>query len=288
MSLSLTVSEALKQGRQALVPISESPFLDVQLLLAYALKRKKEWVLAHPENHLSTNEITTFEDYLDRLVSGEALPYLLGSWEFFGRSFHVTPDVLIPRPETELLIENALGFLRSHPNTRLCADIGTGSGCIAVSLALEIHDLHVIAVDVSQSAIEVARVNARKHGVDDRVTLIVANLLRPFDYHFGLVCANLPYIPSERLERLAVAEREPNLALDGGMDGLAVIRRLARELPECLAPGGRALMEVDSSHAHVLAGELISMYSSITTVVLKDLSGRDRVVILDKMDPQGS
>lgn len=277
----------LKQGRQALASISETPSLDTQLLLAYALKRKKEWVLAHPENHLSTSELSTFEEYLDRLVSGEALPYLLESWEFYGRSFHVTANVLIPRPETELLIENALGFLRSHPEARLCADIGTGSGCIAISLALEIPDLHVIAVDVSPSAIEVARVNTRKHGVDDRVKLIVSDLLRPFDFRFGLICANLPYIPSERLGRLAVAEREPNLALDGGMDGLDVIRRLARDLPEWLVPGGRALLEVDSSHAHVLAGELTSMYSSVRTDVLKDLSGRDRVVMLDRTDPQG-
>ena len=288
MSLSITVSEALKQGRQALASISETPFLDVQLLLADVLKRNKEWVLAHPENHLSTNELTTFKDNLARLASGEALPYLLGSWEFFGHSFHVTPDVLIPRPETELLIENALGFLRSHPKARHCADIGTGSGCIATSLALEIPDLHVIAIDVSPSAIEVARVNTRKHGVDDRVTLIVADLLPPSDFRFDLICANLPYIPSERLKRLAVAEREPILALDGGMDGLTVIRRLARGLPEWLVPGGRALLEVDSSHAHVLAGELTSMYSSVRTDVIKDLSGRDRVVILDRTDHQGS
>ena len=185
MSLSLTVSEALKQGRKALASISETPSLDAQLLLAYALKCKKEWVLAHPEHPLSTQELTTFEDYLGRLVSGEALPYLLGSWEFYGRSFHVTADVLIPRPETELLIENALDFLRSHPKVRLCADIGTGSGCIGISLALEIPDLHVIAVDVSPSAIEVAQENAKKHGVEDRVTLIVSDLLRPFDFRFG-------------------------------------------------------------------------------------------------------
>ncbi|MGB2894571.1 MAG: peptide chain release factor N(5)-glutamine methyltransferase [Anaerolineales bacterium] len=288
MSLSLTVGEALNQGRQALASISETPSLDAQLLLASALKRKKEWVLAHPEDHLSINELTTFKDNLGRQVSGEALPYLLGSWEFFGRSFHVTADVLIPRPETELLIDNALGFLHSHPNARLCADIGTGSGCIAISLALEIPDLHVIAVDVSPSAIEVARVNARRHGVDDRVSLIVSDLLNPFDSRFGLICANLPYIPSERMERLAVAEREPKLALDGGMDGLAVIRRLARELPELLAPGGRALLEVDASQARGLAGELSSMYSSVRTGVLKDLSGRDRVVVLDNIDLQGS
>lgn len=288
MSLSLTVGEALDQGRQALASSSETPYLDAQLLLAYALKRKKEWVLTHPEYHLTTNEISTFEDNLDRLVSGEALPYLLGSWEFFGRSFHVTPYVLIPRPETELLVENAISFLQSHPKARLCADIGTGSGCIAISLALEIPDLHIIAVDVSPSAIEVALVNAKKHGVEDRITLVVSDLLHPFDFRFGLICANLPYIPSERLERLVVAEREPTLALDGGMDGLGVIRRLARELPEWLVPGGRVLLEVDSSHARALAGELASMYSSVRTDVLKDLSGRDRVVVLDITDPQGS
>lgn len=287
MSLSLSVGEALDQGRQALASISETPYLDAQLLLAYALERNKEWVLAHPENHLSISELTTFEDNLGRLASGEALPYLLGSWEFFGRSFNVTADVLIPRPETELLVENALGFLRSHSKARLCADIGTGSGCIAISLALEIPDLHVIAVDLSPEAIEVARANARKYGVDDRIAFIVSDLLHPFDFRFGLICANLPYIPTERLERLAVGEREPKLALDGGMDGLAVIRRLARELTGWLAPGGRALLEVDSSHACVLAGELASMYSSVRTDVLKDLSGRDRVVLLDRPDPQG-
>jgi release factor glutamine methyltransferase len=288
LSLSLTVSEALKQGTKALASISETPSLDAQLLLAYALKRKKEWVLAHLEHHLSTSELTTFEEYLGRMVSGEALPYLLGSWEFYGRSFHVAADVLIPRPETELLIENALGFLRSHPKVKLCADIGTGSGCIAISLALEIPDLQVIAVDISPSAIDVARENTRKHGIEDRVTLIVSDLLQSFDFHFALICANLPYIPSERLQRLAVAEREPVLALDGGMDGLAVIRRLTHELPQWLLPGGRALLEVDSSHAHVLAGELTSLYSFVRTDVLKDLSGRDRIVILDRTDPQGS
>ncbi len=288
MSHPVTVSEALKHSRQALISVSETPTLDAQLLLAYTLKRKKEWVLVHSEHHLSSSELTTFEEYLDRLVSGEALPYLLGSWAFYGRSFHVTADVLIPRPETELLIENALGFLRSHPKVRLCADIGTGSGCIAISLALEIPDLQVIAVDVSPSAIEVAQENAKRHGVDDRVKLIVSDLLHPFDFRFGLICANLPYIPSERLERLAVAEREPALALDGGMDGLAVIRRLAHELPDWLVPGGRALLEVDSSHAHMLAGELTSMYSSVRVDVLKDLSGRDRVVMLEKTDSQGS
>ncbi len=288
MRLSLTVREALKQGRQAQASISETPFLDAQLLLAFVLKRKKEWVLAHPENHLSASELTAFEDNLGRLVSGEALPYLLGSWEFFGRPFHVTPDVLIPRPETELLVESALDFLRSRPKARLCADIGTGSGCIAITLAMEIPDLHVIAVDVSPSAMEVARGNVRMHGVDDRVTLIVSDLLHPFDFRFDLICANLPYIPSQRLERLVVADREPNLALDGGREGLVVIRRLAHELPESLAPGGRALLEVDSSHARVLAGELTSMYSSVRTDVLKDLSGRDRVVVLDTIDLQGS
>ncbi len=288
MSLSLTVGEALEQGRQALASISETPSLDAQLLLASALKRKKEWVLAHPEYHLSTSDSVTFKEILGRLVSGEALPYLLGSWEFFGHSFHVTPDVLIPRPETELLIENALGFLRSHPRARLCADIGTGSGCIAITLALEIPDLYVIAVDVSPFAIEVARVNARKHGVDDRVRLIVSDLLQPFDSRFGLICANLPYIPSKRMERLAVAEREPKLALDGGMDGLTVIRRLVYELPELLDHGGRALLEVDSSHARVLAGELSTMNPSVKIDVLKDVTGRERIVMLERMDLPGS
>ena len=251
------------------------------------LNRKKEWVLTHSEDKLSKLEMATFVDKVCRLVDGEALPYLLGSWEFYGRSFQVTADVLIPRPETELLVENALHFLRRFPEIRFCADIGTGSGCIAISLASEIPDLQVLAVDVSPEAIEVAKANAITYGVDDRVSLIVSDLLYPLDLSLGLICANLPYIPTDRLKRLAVSKREPVLALDGGMDGLDVIRRLMRELPGWLIPGGRALLEVDSSHARGLTEELASMYPAIRVEVEKDLFGRERVVVLDRPELQG-
>ena len=153
--------------------------------------------------------------------------------------------MLIPRPETELLVERALGWLRDHPDRRAAADVGTGSGCIAVTLARHTPDLRVAAVDRSPAALDVTRQNARAHGVDARIDFFQADLLGSVPGPFDLICANLPYIPTADVNDLAVARHEPRLALDGGPDGLDLIHRLLAQLPARLSPGGLALFEIE-------------------------------------------
>ncbi|RME87431.1 MAG: peptide chain release factor N(5)-glutamine methyltransferase, partial [Anaerolineae bacterium] len=228
-------------------PHSETPALDAQVLLAHVTGKPRAWVLAHPDVPLTPEQERALKAALSRIERGEPLPYVLGHWEFYGLDFLVTPDVLIPRPETELLVEHAIEWLTAHPERRLAADVGTGSGCIAIALAVHVPDLSVIATDISAAALEVARRNARRLDVGERIRFICCDLLPEPSEPLDLLCANLPYIPSATLRDLDVYRREPTLALDGGPDGLDLIRRLLTIAPRYLSPGGLILLEIEAS-----------------------------------------
>jgi release factor glutamine methyltransferase len=276
-----TLQEAWLAAGRRLAAHSETPGLDAQVLLARLLQVSRAWLLARPEQPLPPETGAALEAALLRLEAGEPLPYLLGRWEFYGLEFAVGPAALIPRPETELLVEHALGWLRAHPAARLAADVGTGTGCIAVSLAAQVADLRFAALDLSAAALALAADNARRHGVERRVWLVQADLLPRLARRFDLVCANLPYIPTGELAGLRVADFEPTLALDGGPDGLAVIRRLVGRLPAALAAGGRALLEIGAGQgAAALALARLSLPGA-RAAVLPDLAGRDRLLVLD-------
>jgi len=257
---------------------SETPALDAQVLLAHVLDRPRSWVSAHPEAPLAEAQARTLGALLVRLEGGEPLPYLLGSWEFFGLDFEVTPDVLIPRPETELLVETALGWLRQHPDRRHAADIGTGSGCIAVALALQIADLSILATDVSPSAVGVARRNAARQHVQARVDCLCSDLIPADKGRFHLIVANLPYIPSRTLRALAIYGREPSLALDGGADGLDLIRRLLAEVPDRLEAGGMLLLEIEASQGPAVLSLAYDAFGDGEIHLHQDLAGRDRLL----------
>ncbi len=238
-------------------------------------------MLAHPEIPLTSEQESILETQLNRLVNSEPLPYVLGCWEFFGREFELTPNVLIPRPETELLVEQTLDWLRAHPGRRLACDVGTGSGCIAVSLAASIPDLHVLAIDISIEALQVARQNAFHHNVATRIDFLRNDLLAGVDSHFDLICANLPYIPSSDLQQLAVFRHEPSLALDGGPDGLALIRHLLAQAPERLLPGGLLLMEIEARQGPAVIDLAKRAFPGSSIRLLQDLSGRDRLLVVE-------
>jgi release factor glutamine methyltransferase len=289
------ISQALRELSKRLAGASETPSLDAQILLAHVLGASRAWVLAHPEASLSAPQEQALHAAGERLEAGEPLPYVLGHWEFYGLDFIVSPDVLIPRPETELLVERALEWLRLHPGRRAAVDIGTGSGCIAVALAVNIPDLHVLATDISLPALEIAKTNAEKHAVADRIRFIQADLSDlpgrevpgegSITHHasritqFDLILANLPYIPTSRLESLAVARREPKLALDGGPDGLDLIRRLMPAAMQWLAPGGCCLMEIDASQGETALDLAQSAFPQADVAVIPDLAGLDRLLI---------
>jgi release factor glutamine methyltransferase len=280
----MLIRDAVQEATERLAGVSETPLLDVQVLLADRLGVPRTWVMAHPEGSLAPVQLQSFHAALQRLEAGEPLPYVTGHWEFYGLDFSLTPDVLIPRPETELLVERALDWLRSHPGRRRLADIGTGSGCIAVSLAISTPDLILVATDISPAALEVARSNARKHGVADRIEFVQADLLEFNSDPVDLLAANLPYIPSARLETLAVAHREPRLALDGGPDGMDIIRRLLAQAPALLSPGGLLLLEMDALQEEAVRSLTQAYFPHARIRLLPDLAGLPRLVEIESSD----
>jgi release factor glutamine methyltransferase len=278
----MQIGEMVERAR-AIRPGSEAETRqDVRLLVSEAVGRPVSWVLAHPEAALSASQTQWLEGALDRYREGEALPYLLGWWEFYGRRFQVDPAVLIPRPETESLVDRVLGYLRLHPDRHAVVDVGTGSGCIAVSLAAEIPRCRVLAIDISGEALRLARGNARAYRVENQVSLLQGDLLAATHDTWDVIVANLPYIPSRRLPQLKTASREPRLALDGGDDGLRTLRRLVTFLPRALRPGGIAALEIDEGQGTVLARQITAALPDAAVSVEPDLGGRERFLVVSR------
>lgn len=278
MAADLAIGAAQDRARRTLEGISETSGLDAQLLLAALLGRSRAWVLTHPEFRLGPRKGKSFLEALARLADGEPLAYVLGWWEFFGRRFRLSPAVLVPRPETELLVELALQVVRSARRPKTVVDVGTGSGCVAVTLAAELPDLQVIATDISGRALEVAEDNARRHRVRRRVSLLQADLIGPLAGPLDLVLANLPYIPSDRLRHLAVSRHEPALALDGGPDGLAPLRQLLRDLGPRLDPHGIVFLEIGDEQGASAMMEARATFPQAVHRIVPDLAGRDRLL----------
>lgn len=268
----------LNKLKSRLASVSDTSALDTLLLAAHTLGQPKAWILAHPEYQLNEQQRLKLEESALRLESGEPLPYVLGEWEFYGLGMQITPVVLIPRPETELLVEQATTWGRNRAAVRL-VDIGTGSGCIAASLGVHLPRATITAVDLSGAALRVARVNLERHGVLARASLVQADLLSAFLSHsFDLICANLPYIPTSSLHSLPVYGREPTLALDGGSDGLDLIRRLLLQAQSCLAPQGLLLFEIESSQGNLAMQLAQAAFPTAAITLLQDLSNQDRLV----------
>ena len=268
--------------------LSDTPALDASVLLARIVERPRSWILAHPELTLTNEQQDQLNASLTRLENGEPFPYVLGRWEFFGLEFEVTPDVLIPRPETELLVEKAIAWLQKNPTNMNVADIGTGSGVIALSVAVNVPSANILATDISTKALQVATRNAEKHGVSERVEFVECDLLpeskvesqksdlRPLT--FDLICSNLPYIPTSTLKRLPIYQREPTLALDGGVDGLDAFRKLLDIIPAWLAPNALLLLEIESTLGEQTMQLARQHFPNARITLHQDLTGRDRLI----------
>jgi release factor glutamine methyltransferase len=282
MNSETTIGASWLNARRALQAQSETPGLDAQLLLCEITRRDRAWLLAHPEEPLNPAQSKAYSDLLRRCLAGEALPYVLGWWEFYGRRFRVDPSVLIPRPETELLIEHALEFAVGKDDVSLALDVGTGSGCIAITLALEIPHVRVVATDIDAAALRTARANAADHGVQERMMFVQGDLAGPLSGPYDLVCANLPYVPRETLAGLDVAEREPQRALDGGVEGVEMIHALLQDLSRMLTPTSRALFEIDTRHAHRAREFAQALLPEAAVRIHQDLTGRDRLMVIEQ------
>ncbi|MEP7158929.1 MAG: peptide chain release factor N(5)-glutamine methyltransferase [Chloroflexota bacterium] len=293
-SASSTVGNLLHAAGQRLTESgSESPRLDAELLLGHVLGVGRATLLAEPESTVSPAQSAAFTALIERRAKGEPVSYIRGLKEFYGLVLSVDERALIPRPETETLVELALERVataltgaprQAGANPLLVWDVGTGSGAICVALAVECRrrgygrDLRFLATDVSADALGLATENAVAHGVADTISFAKAELtdLPTTDFvPADLLLANLPYIPSAVVPQLPVAASfEPRGALDGGADGLALIQRLVGDLPRALALGGTALLEIGSDQSHAVVNFTPGGW---TVVVHDDLSGRPRV-----------
>jgi release factor glutamine methyltransferase len=252
-----------------------------ETLIAVVVGRPREWVIAHPEAELSAGQVEQFHQMAAQYARGVPLPYIIGEQPFFNYTFTVTPDVMVPRWETEQVVELALQQLKAKTPQPQILDIGTGSGIIGVTLALELPGAHVTATDISPAALAVARGNAGRLGVLDRMEFVVSDLLAGLaepGRSFDLICANLPYIPAPDLGSLEVARHEPLVALDGGEDGLHLMRRFMADAPRVLAPGGGILLEIDYRQGAAVSAIGLQHFPGAQVVVHKDLARLERVV----------
>ncbi|MEO6834522.1 MAG: peptide chain release factor N(5)-glutamine methyltransferase [Candidatus Tumulicola sp.] len=274
-----TVAQTLARGIAALGATSETPRADAMLLLARALERDREWIVAHPEAAPLETQAARFDAFCEVRKRGTPLAYVLGSAGFFGREFAVDHRVLVPRPETEHLIDEALAFLKPRePATVL--DVGAGSGAIACTIAAEIGSVFVEGTDVSPDAVDVAESNARKLGVAARCRFWCGDLAEPVgERRFDVVLANLPYVPTRDLPTPPnPVGFEPRGALDGGADGLKVYRRFLPVAPALLNPGGLLLLEAAPPQVGGLLELAAAAFPGVDPLTGEDFAGLARYV----------
>jgi release factor glutamine methyltransferase len=281
-----TVGAALQRAKDSLRSV-EAGTLVAEVLLARVLAAGRTRILAHPEQPLSPEQARAYDRLVARAAGGEPLAYLTGEQEFFGLTFEAAPGALIPRPETELLVETALDWLdvrrRADPRgaARVRAvDLGTGSGCIAVALAAQTPGLKIIATDISPAALAVAARNLARHNLGGRVRLVRADLLAAVRGPIDLLCANLPYAPAPTLAGSPVVRSEPRLAVDGGPDGLLLIARALEQAAPRTAPGGLALFEIDARHAAAARAAAKRAFPGAAVKIKKDLAGWERLLVI--------
>ena len=255
-------------------------------LLAHAAGRDRTFLITHADEQLDAERLSTFREYVRQRAAGKPLQYITGRQEFYGLEFEVTPEVLIPRPETELLVEAALEILKETESPLVC-DVGTGSGCIAVALLHARTDARAYALDISRSALRVAAANAARHGVAGRMTTLASDCFDALDsderarVRFDLIASNPPYVAESDLEGLQreVREHEPRVALTPGGDGLNVIQRLIKESPRHLKPRGHLLLEIGFNQ-HEAVRALIDTRVWTLLDIHRDLQGIPRTVAL--------
>ncbi|GAB4418437.1 MAG: peptide chain release factor N(5)-glutamine methyltransferase [Anaerolineae bacterium] len=278
----------------------DTPRLDAEVLLAHSLGRERTWLYLHFSDPLDENQANKIEALLRRREQREPVAYIVGHKEFFGLEFEVNPHVLIPCPETELLVETALeiydlrftiyDFNINSPNSQFTihnlqftiADVGTGSGCIAASLAKHLPDASIFAVDTSPEALELARRNAESNKVASRITFLQGDLLEPLPEPADLIVSNPPYVSRSELAAAMpeVSRYEPRLALDGGEDGLDVIRLLLPQAREKLKRGGALLVEIGSTQGPAVRQLAQFHFPGAAVEVKKDLAGLDRLLVV--------
>ena len=282
-SIAELVTEASRILRDGGVPDSRR---EAGSLLSFVLGKDRTFLISHAEDQVNDLMIDQLREAVARRADGEPLQYITGTQDFYGREFRVTPDVLIPRPETELLVEAAMQMAGGATATPFLCDVGTGSGCIALTLLCEMSGARALAVDKSESALEVAKLNARNLSMTDRAVFLVSDCFNALDtnqHQFDLIVSNPPYVSAKAVPGLQreVRDHEPLIALSPGEDGLTVIRRLIADAPAFLKRGGHLLMEIGFDQGEAVQ-QLIDEDIWRLIEVRPDLQSIPRIVVLQR------
>lgn len=257
----------------------DQPRREAKSLLAFALEKDKTFLIAYPEYQLNQEQEKRFRTFLERRAAREPFQYITGKQEFYGLDFIVSPDVLIPRPETEIIVENAIEILKAGKKTRFC-EIGVGSGCISIAILNEIKTATAIGVDIAGNALKIAEMNAQKHSVADRLNLEMSDVFSNLrDEKFDLIVSNPPYIPETDLRELQaeVKNYEPHSALFAKKDGLEVVEKIITESPRHLKMGGFLIMEIGIKQSEQVE-KMISSDIWQEAGFIKDLQGIPRTL----------
>jgi release factor glutamine methyltransferase len=285
--MSISIADAIREAAQTLRQDGVSAaHREASSLLAHVIDRDRTFIITHAEDLITPEEQRRFHEFVARRARGEPLQYITGHQGFFGLDFEVTKDVLIPRPETELLVETAISLSRNRSAAPTICDVGTGSGCIAVAILHELQLATAVGIDLSIAAIEVARRNAVRHSVDARISFLVADCLSGLGTGkpvFDLVVSNPPYVAASVLDGLQreVRDHEPRLALTGGVDGLSIIRRLLQDSPHLIKEGGYLLIEIGFDQGKAVE-RMIDRNTWKFLDIHRDLQGIPRIVALQK------
>ncbi|MBN2239546.1 MAG: peptide chain release factor N(5)-glutamine methyltransferase [Dehalococcoidales bacterium] len=276
----MRIREALEQARKNLSDNKiEDAALEAEVLLRYVLNVERTFLFTCPDKELTSDEHRKFMGLINRRTKGEPTAYITGTREFYGLDFKVNPSVLIPRPETELLVDTTIQAVNEF-SYKTIADIGTGSGCIAVSLAVNLPAIKIYATDISSSALETACKNAELHDVSGRITFLEGNLLVPLPEKIDIIVANLPYITQADLPSVNTLDYEPESALHGGANGLVEIFNLISQSKEYLTPGGTLLLETGQGQGEAVCDYIMQIHPLEIPQIYNDLAGIDRVVRL--------
>ena len=274
----MTRRQALERARELLTRHKiEDAVLEAELLLGHTLKITRTQLLTEADVELKKRQEDTFKTFVKRRIKGEPNAYITGHREFFGLDFLVDKSVLIPRPETEILVEQAIARAKDFQKP-VIVDVGTGSGAIAISLAKNLFNAEIYAVDISRTALKTAGRNCLKHKIENRIHLIQSDLLESVPSLVDIIVANLPYVLTAEVPKVNTAGFEPQLALDGGADGMDVITRLCFQAKDRLQPKGWLLLETGTGQSQLVSDMLKALWPAAKIDIVCDLSGIQRVV----------